>query len=202
VEAHEVGETITETGHKAHNDDRFRRRAAVFVGVLGMLLALASLGGENAMKEVINANILASDTYAFYQARHERQTSYELASDLLGALLASRSDMPKEVRAALTQRIAEYNATAKRYDSDPSTGTGRRELLAKAQAYEARRDEAQRRDVNFDHGRALYQITIVLGSVSIIAASRPLLWLCGLLAIAATLLSANGFFLLVNLPIG
>ena len=47
---------------------------------------------------------------------------------------------------------------------------------------------------------ALFQIAIVLGSVSIVAASRPLVNLSGVLAIAGTLLMINGYFLLVHLP--
>jgi hypothetical protein len=197
VEAHEVGDTIAETIHEMHSDARFRRGAAVFLGVLGMVLAIASLGGEHAVKESMNANILASDTYAFYQARNERQTAYQLAADTLEALLATRPDLPAAVREPLTRRIAEYRATVTRYESDPATGSGKQELLAKAREFEAERDHAQRRDLNFDYARALLQITIVLGSVSIVAVSRPLLWLCALLAVAAALLAANGFFLLV-----
>jgi hypothetical protein len=56
---------------------------------------------------------------------------------------------------------------------------------------------AQRRDVNFDYARAFYQIAIVLGSVSIVAASWSLLGLAGVLALAATGLAANGFLLLI-----
>jgi hypothetical protein len=197
VEAHEVGDTIAETAHEMQSDARFRRGAAVFLGVLGMVLAIASLGGEHAVKESMNANILASDTYAFYQARNERQTAYQLAADVLEALLATRPDLPAAVREPLTRRIAEYRATVTRYESDPATGSGKQELLAKAREFEAERDHAQRRDLNFDYARALLQITIVLGSVSIVAVSRPLLWLCALLAAAAALLAANGFFLLV-----
>ena len=200
VEAHEVGDTIAESADKAHSDERFRRGAAVFIGVLGMLLAIASLGGENAMKETINANIEASDTYAFYQARNVRQTAYQIAADELEALLAAHRDLPASAREPITQHVADYRATVKRYDSDPAAGTGKRELLAKAREFEVHRDLAQRRDINFDYGRALFQIAIVLGSVSIVAASRPLLWLSGALALAATLLAANGFLLLVDLP--
>jgi hypothetical protein len=199
VEAHEVGETIAETTHQAHSDDRFRRAAAVFLGVLGMLLAIASLGGEHAVKESMNANILASDTYAFYQARNERQTAFQIAADALEALLATRPELPAAVREPLDRRIAEYRATVKRYESDPATESGKQELLAKARSFEIQRDHAQRRDLNFDYARALFQIAIVLGSVSIVAASRPLLWLCALLAVAATLLAANGFFLVIEL---
>jgi Domain of unknown function (DUF4337) len=201
AEAHEVGDRIAETAHTPHgDDDAFRRGAALFIGALGMLLALASLGGESAMKEQINANILASDTYAFYQARHERQTSYELAAESLEALMATSRSLPADVRAWLNRRITEYRTTAQRYESDPAGGSGKQELLAKAHLLETRRELAQRRDINFDYSRALYQIAIVLGSVSIVAVSRPVLWLCGLLAIAATLLGANGFLQLVDLP--
>jgi hypothetical protein len=202
VEAHEVGDAIAESAHEAHSEERFRRGAAVFLGVLGMLLAIASLGGEDAVKESMNANILASDTYGFYQARNERQTAYQLAADTLEALMATRPDLPASARAPLDRRIAEYRERAQRYESDPATGSGKQELLAKARAFEVQRDDAQRRDLNFDYARALFQIAIVLGSVSIVAASRPVLALCALLAVAAVLLTANGYFSLVELHRG
>jgi len=203
VEPHEVGDSIVESTHhhpaNRRSEERFRRGAAVFLGLLGMLLAIASLAGENAMKETVNANILASDTYNFYQARNARQTAYALAADALEALLASHPDIAPELRQPITDHIAGYRATVKRYDSDPAAGTGKKELLAKAHRFEAARDHAQRQDLSFDYSRALFQIAIVLGSVAIVAASRPLLWLCGGLAILATLFGANGFLLLVPL---
>lgn len=200
-EAHEVGDAIAEGVH-AHGAEMFRRRAAVVIGVIAMLLAIASLGGENAMKETINFNILASDTYSFYQARNERQATYGVAAAELEAMIASHPDWPASAREAVGRTIADYRATVARYESDPKTGEGKRELLDKARAYEAKRDHAQRQDINFDYGRALFQIAIVLGSVSIVATSRALLGLaCGLAALA-TLLSINGFFLLFEIPFG
>jgi hypothetical protein len=204
VEAHEVGDTIAESTHhvtrEALSDDRFRRSAALFLGLLGMLLAIASLGGENAMKETVNANILASDTYAFYQARNERQTGYQLAADALEALLAASPALTPAQRAPIEKRIADYQASIKHFESEPANGTGKQELLAKARRFEGQRDHAQRRDLSFDYSRALFQIAIVLGSVSILSASRGLLWLCGGIAVFATLLGLNGFLVLVELP--
>ena len=200
MEAHEVGDTITESAHNAHPDEQFRRGAAVFLGVLGMLLAIASLAGENAMKETINANILASDTYAFYQARNYRQLAHQLAAESLEALLASNPDMPNEAKTAIAQRIADDRAAATRHESDGDGG--KQGLLAKARGFEAQRDLAQRRDTSYDYSRALFQIAIVLGSVSIVAASRPLLWLCAALGLAASALAINGAMLLVELPLG
>jgi hypothetical protein len=200
LEPHEVGETIVEATNDAHSDERFRRSTAVFLGVLGMLLAISSLAGENAMKETVNANILASDAYAFYQARSERQTGYILAADALETQLATRPELTAEQSAAIARRIADYRANIKHFESDAQAGTGKQELLAKARAFEERRNHAQRQDISFDYSRALFQIAIVLGSVSIVAVSRPLLTLCGALALVATLLGLNGFLLLIELP--
>jgi hypothetical protein len=203
LEPNEVGDTIAESAHShatTTEDDGFRRRTAVLLGVLGMLLAIASLAGENAMKETVNANILATDMFAFYQARNERQTNYLLAADALEVQLALWTELPVETRQSIATRAADYRATVKRFESDPANGTGKQELLVKARGYEAHRDHAQRQDVNFDYSRALFQIAIVLGSVSIVAASRPLLWLCGAIALVATLFGVNGFLLLMEIP--
>ena len=108
--------------------------------------------------------------------------------------------MPYPVAAKIEDRIKRYRERVERYESDPSTGDGKKELLAKAKGFEARRDQAAERDPNFDFAEALFQIAIVLGSVSIVAASRPLVNLSGILAVAGTLLMINGYFLLVHLP--
>jgi len=200
-EAHEIGDTIAEGGEEAHADASFRRAAAVILGVVAMLLAIASLFGEAAMKDTINFNIKASDTYAFYQAKNERQTTLQLAADQLQALATSHLEWSGEARANADKLIADYRATVARYESDPKTGEGKKELLVKAREYEAKRDRAQHQDSNFDYARALFQIAIVLGSVSIVAVSRPLLWLgCGLAGLAL-ILALNGYFLFVTLPL-
>jgi hypothetical protein len=200
-ETKEIGDTIAEAGHEAHAEASFRRAAAVILGVIAMLLAIASLLGEAAMKETINYNIKASDTFAFYQARNVRQTAISLAADQLEALAASHPEWSGAARAQADKLISDYRATVARYESDPKTGEGKKELLQKARGYEAKRDHAQEQDSNYDFARGLFQIAIVLGSVSIVALSRPLLWLgCGLAGLAM-LLALNGYFLLVTLPL-
>ena len=210
MEAADAADTIREAvegaGAAARDDaERFRRRAAVTIAVLAMLLALTSLGGANAGKETTNNNIQASDTYAFYQAKNIRQTQYQLAADELQTRLDA-TEVPAAERAALQRRLAAYTATIARYESEPGRegqpGQGKRELLAQAQGFEARRDRAQRQDPNFDFAQALFQIAIVLGSVSIVATSRRLLLLALALGAVATVLLLNGYTLLVALPLG
>ncbi len=203
MEASEIAEKIhgEHEAHSAAADATFRKYTGIYLGIIAMLLAITALGGAHATKTIVNANIQASDTYGFYQARNIRQTAYQIAAEQLEANLAAQPAMPDAARTKIEQIVKRYRARVDRYESDPSTGDGKKELLAKAKEFEARRDQAAERDPNFDFAEALFQIAIVLGSVSIVAASRPLVHLSGILAVAATLLMINGYFLLVHLPL-
>jgi hypothetical protein len=102
----------------------------------------------------------------------------------------------------VTELIKRYRETAAHYESEPATGDGKKELLAKAKRWETRRDYAADQDPNFEFAGALLQIAIVLGSVSIVAASRWLLMLSGALALCGVAMTINGFFLIVPLGFG
>jgi hypothetical protein len=188
-------------GHRrGHGEEGFRRLAAIYLGIVAMLLAISSLGGGKATKEMINANIQVSDTYAYAQAKYLRETAYELAADHLEFELNHLPGLSDAGKAKAAERIQHYRGDAARYASDPASGEGRKELLDKAKHWEGERDRAAAQDPNFEFAAALFQIAIVLGSVSIVATSRALLVFSAVLAGAATILTINGYFLLVPLP--
>ena len=72
--------------------------------------------------------------------------------------------------------------------------------MAKAKAYEDAREDAMKRDTAFDLSEMVLQLAIVLGSVSILALSRPLLWVSAGLGVLGAVLALNGFFLLFEIP--
>lgn len=197
VEQSEIPEGV----HEQHAQrDGFRRLAAMYLGVVAMLLAIASLGGSHVTKEMINANIHASDTYAFAQAKYLRATVYNLTADQFEFELNHLPGLSDAGRAKATERIEHYRSNAARYESDPKSGEGRQELLAKAKEWEHKRDHATLQDPSFELAAALFQIAIVLGSVAIVATSRPLLGLSAVLAVLAMVLTLNGYILLFPLP--
>jgi hypothetical protein len=203
TEASEIAERIHahhEEAHRAEADANFRKLTGIYLGIVAMLLAITALGGSNATKTMLSSNIQASDIYGYYQAKNIRQTVYQLTAEQLDAELLALPDMPETARAKIQDRIKRYRERVDRYESDPATGEGKKELLAKAKEFEAKRDHAAERDPNFDFAEALFQIAIVLGSVSIVAASRSLVRLSAVLAAAGTLLMINGYLLLVHLP--
>lgn len=189
-----------EEGAEHARVDRFRRRAAVLVGILAAALAITALGGDDTTKEIIDSTIQASDTYAFYQAKNIRQTENQLAADNLEITLLLNNP-PEPVRAQIQQRIDRYKATVARYESEPETGDGKKELLAKAQDFVAQRDEAQQKDPNFDYAQALLQISIVLGSVAIVSVNKGFLGASALAGFLGVVLMVNGYKLFFDLPI-
>ena len=203
MEPSDAADQIIEAKEKG--DEKFKSRAALVIGVMAMLLAITSLGGGNVLEDMIAHNIHASDTWAFYQAKTIRQTTVRTAADDLEVELKINPNMAADARQVLQTKIDEYRKTAERYDDEPDKadpgnplkGEGRKQLMARARDFEAQREIAQKKDPNFDFAEALFQMAIVLASVSILATSRRILQFAVIAGFAATLLMINGYFLLL-----
>lgn len=176
------------------------RLIAVYIGVLAVILAIAGVGGGNATKDATGRNIEASNTWAFFQAKTIRRHEIRLQISEFEVLLATQPGLAAETRADIEQRIEKLRQDEARYTSEPDTGEGTKELMARARTLEQQRNVAMAKDPYFDYGQALLQIAIVLASVSIITGGTALLFLSGLLAVIGAVLTANGFFLFLHLP--
>lgn len=181
-------------------NDRFKQRAAVSIAILAMLLAITGLGGANAGKEATNNNIYAANHYAFYQAKNIRQTDYNLAADAIELAFLQDGSLNAEARTALKAKAEAYRKTAARYESEPETQEGKKELMVLAKDYESKRDHALKQDPYFDYAEALLQIAIVLISVSIVATLPWLAIFGGIVGAAGGLLMVNGYTLAVEIP--
>jgi hypothetical protein len=180
--------------------DEFKKRAAMVIAFFAMLLAITGLGGNNATKEAINENIQAANAFNFFQAKNMRQTSLVLAANEFELAWANEPGLPESAKAALRDKLADYRKTIARYESEPETGEGKKELLAKALAHEQKRDHALKQDPYFDYAEALLQIAIVLISVSIVADQKWLSLIGGGVGILGGLLMINGFLLWIEIP--
>jgi hypothetical protein len=208
MDSAEAADMITEASENSGDSalDRFRNRAALLIAVLAAVLAISGLGGGNATDDMVANNIKASDTWAFFQAKNLRQNLYALAVEDLKAELPTVSDPAR--RAAMEERIKSYEARVARYESepdpeapdDPTRGEGKKQLSAQAEAYEAAYAKANRQDFNFDLAEVLLQLSLVLGSVAILAAKRWVLAASAIVGAAGAVLTLNGFFLF--LPLG
>jgi hypothetical protein len=171
----------------------------VYIGILAVVLAICNVGGANAAKDANRANIEASNTWAFYQAKNIRRAAFTLAAEDLELQLKTQSAMPQEARRAIEGKIENYRSEGDRLKTDPEDGMD--QLMSKGKSLESERDIAMRKDPYFDWSQALLQIAIVLASVHLIIGNNTLLALSGGLAALGLLLMLNGFTLAFTLPI-
>jgi len=192
MEAHETTELIE------HGHEKSKNRTALLISCLAMVLAIASLGGSNAMKEAAHENILAANTYSFYQAKAIRQQALKIATSDLELKIASDPKMPAQIKELFTKKIEEYQKTIARYESEPETKEGKKELLVKAKGHEAIRDHALLQDPWFDYAEGLLQIAIVLLSVSIIGSIPALFLVGGIVGFLGLMSTLNGYLLIIH----
>jgi hypothetical protein len=163
--------------HEPHVDyDGGHKKIAILISVLAALLAVVETAGKDAQTEFLSHQVEASDLWAFYQAKTIRRTVLSSAVDRLQHDRSLMTDVQAEASAAIDQRLAAWRADIDRWESEPSTGEGRRELTVRAQTQEKLRDDASRRYHWFEYGSAALQLAIVLASASIITGMVLLAW--------------------------
>src|SRR3974390_1283593 len=149
-------------GHEHKGTGNQNRKIALLIAVIALFLSLSETLGKSAQTAGMELNIKASDTWSFLQAKTIRQPALRGAAEAMAAETAGRPDDAS--MAAIGKQVEAWNATVKRYDSDPKEGDGRKELKAQAEQYERERDTAMARYHNYELGSAAYQIGIVLAS--------------------------------------
>ncbi len=187
-EAHETMEHAEHAEHAAHSN----RKIALLIAILALFLSFSETLGKSAQTEAISDNVKSSDTWAFYQAKDIRRTVLNAATDQTALLAVGTTD--PAVKAAIDKQIDAWRSTVARYESDPKTGEGRKELAARARAEEEDRDLAMAKYHHYEIASAAFQIGIVLASAAVITSMIALAWFAGLLGVAGLGVLALGLF--------
>jgi hypothetical protein len=169
-------------GSRSEREAKLKDKAGMVISVFALLLAVNSWYGGTLSSKVLNNTIASNNVWAFYQAKSIKQTLAEQSLDDA----VYRKD---------TAKAEKLQAKIDRYESDPKTGEGKKELMEKARALEAERDEAKKRSPWIGYASTLYQLSIVVLSASILAVSMSMFWGSFFVAGLGLLLSAQGVFL-------
>lgn len=187
-----MAEATENMEHAEHAQHAENKRIALLIAVLALFLSFSETLGKSAQTEAIDANVRSADTWAFFQAKDIRKTTLLTAADQTNLLASGLTDTGSQ--AAIDKQIQAWRATAARYESDPKTGSGRKELGEKAEKEEARHELAMARYHHYELASAAFQIGIVLASATVITGMTLLAWLAGLLGIGGLFLTALGFY--------
>jgi Domain of unknown function (DUF4337) len=155
--------------------DPSNKGIAMLISVLALVLAISETMGKGAQTTVLNVNIEAANLWNFFQAKTIRGTVLKTAAEELEVELVRVTD-PK-AREAMEKRIADWKKNEARYQTEPETGEGRKELMARALAAEKKRDTSLAAYHNFEIASAAVQIAIVLASAEVITGVVGLLWI-------------------------
>jgi len=167
--------------------DPSNKKIALLISILALLLAVSETMSKAYQTEVLTKQIEASNLWSFFQAKTIRSTATKLTIET--TQLSGKVSDPKTAAA-----LEKWDAAAKRYDSEPETGEGRKELAAKAKQAEAARDLFMHKYHFLEIASGILQVAIVLASATIITGVSLLSVLAGGLGVISLVLSGLGIF--------
>jgi len=173
------------SGGHGHGEHQGNKGIALLISILALVLAFSETLGKSAQTSGLSYNIEASNLWAFFQAKTVRQTTLRTAAEQLDASVAS--DPAKA-------QSAKWRETAQRYQDEPDTGEGRKQLAERAKAAEKNRDRALAAYHHYEMASAAVQIAIVLASASIITSIPALVWISGTLGLLGVAFCVIGFW--------
>jgi len=176
---------MSEQGHI----DVSNKKIAVLIAIMAAFLAIAETGAKSAQTEVLTEHVEATNMWTFFQAKTMRQTLVRTAAEELEAQYKDAGNMPPAVKA----QVDKWKETAQRYETEPSTNEGRKELMARAKAYEAKRETARAAYHNFEFGSAAFQLAIVLVSAAAVTSVMVLAFVAAGLGVVGAFLTVAGF---------
>ena len=185
-------ENLEHAEHAEHASHGGNKKIALLISVLALFLAFSETLGKSAQTTAITLNVTSNDLWAFFQAKTIRMTVLATAGEQL-QVVADASDNPA-AKAAMAKTIEKWKKNAARYNDEPDTNEGRKQLAARAKAAEHQRDEALARYHQYEFASAAFQIGIVLASAEVITGMAALGWLSGLLGIAGLAFTAFGLW--------
>jgi uncharacterized protein DUF4337 len=185
-EAHETLEHAEHAEHASHSN----RKIALVIAILALFLSFSETLGKSSQTEAVDANVKASDAWAFFQAKDVRKTVVLTAADQTALLAAGLSD--PAAKTAVEKQIETWRKAAEHYESDPKNGSGRKELQERAKEEEEKRDLSLARYHHYELASAAFQIGIVLASAAVITQMMILAWLAGLLGAGGVCITALG----------
>jgi hypothetical protein len=186
------GHAPHEQAEHAEHHGASNKQIALLISVLALLLAISETLGKAAQTTTLSQNIEASNLWAFFQGKTVRRTVVQSHARELEIMMPSFTD-PKQ-RDAAEAMVKRWKEEAARYDSEPETNEGRKELAARAKKAEKKRDDAAAAHHHYEVASAALQIAIVLASATIITGIAMLTWFSAGLGIVGVAFTGIGLF--------
>lgn len=158
---------------RSEREAAIKDKAGFVIVFLAALLAINTMVGGSNSSKIQNNTIQANNMWAWYQAKNVRGVLYEINA----------------VESQIPANKEKFEAEAKRMSDD------KKEIMEKAKALEAERDEAKKRSPWFTWGGSILQISIVLLTASILAASMPMFYVSTVVGAVGSLIVSQALWM-------
>ena len=154
--------------------------------ILAVCATLSTFKGGSYSTRSVLSQTMASDQWAFYQAKSLKGYLYEIQKDVMEFDLKEKeSSMSPAGVEALKARIESYGKKIAKYDGEKA------DILKEAKKLEAARDDAQKHQRIFGLAIIFLQIAILLSSIAALMKKKPI-WYLGVVV------GATGIFYFVD----
>ncbi|MES2114775.1 MAG: DUF4337 domain-containing protein [Pseudomonadota bacterium] len=165
-------------------------RMALATVILAVCATLSTFKGGGYSTQSVISQALASDQWAFYQAKSTKQHLYELQAEQLKLqALALPKDNP--AHAAYAEKEAQYRAAIGRYAGE------KQEIQTRAHELEQQRDAAKQHGKPFGIAVIFLQVSILLNSIAGLMKAKRIWWASIPVGLAGLACFANGFLMFV-----
>jgi hypothetical protein len=173
-----MAEVEIHTGHD-HSGDGFAQGVGVAVGVIGIILAIVTIGSHRAHTQAVIDRTEENDQWSFYQAKKIRQQVLEVGADLARSLTSDE----RKVQAI----VDKFTKQSTRYADE----TQEIEKEARTRHEETAREEG--RAVRLDIGEGFLELGLVLSSLYFLSKRKffPVIGITA--AVIGTVLGVAGF---------
>ncbi len=184
-------ENLEHAEHIEHAS-QVHKKIALLIAVLALFLSLSEMLGKNSQTHAITHNVESNDLWAFFQAKTVRMAVLTTAAEQMQIAVERATDLA--VKDRLSKTLDTWKKTVERYDDEPSTNEGRKQLRERATEAEKERDLALARYHHYEMASAAFQIGIVVASAEVITGIIALIYLSGLLGLTGLAFTVIGLW--------
>ena len=173
---------VTDGEDKPSVASKLKNKAALIISIFAAIYSVDAFIGSQISSKILNNTIHVNDVWNFYQAKSIKQMVTEYSKDIA-------------IRDKDAAKTKELQSLIDRYESDPASGEGKKELLVKAKKIEAEIDHLKRQSPWIGLAGSIMQISIVLITASMLSAGMMMFWGGILAQVVALAIMGQGLFL-------
>ena len=150
---------------ESKDDSQFEKWVALTTSFVAVGLAISTILNNAAGDDLLMFRSLANNQWSYFQSKSIKQNMVEIEHDNLSLELEDET-LTETFKTKIKAKQAFYQEQIKRYDTE------KEDISKEAKDAEEKMEKADKKGSKFDLAEALYQISIIMAAIALIAKNR------------------------------